>query len=126
MDEAKEETPPPPPRGVQPSLEQIARSVERLSQQVAELSQQNQNIEATVDTLRTESPANVHDETRLTRVITTAVSAVLSAKADQQFKVKLPTTLATLMEMYKYNENPHDVLHIKRFDDTFKYLGRSS
>ena len=59
------EIPQRPAEGAQLSLEQLAQQLQLLNQRVTELSQQNQHLVEEVNTLRTESPANVDDETKL-------------------------------------------------------------
>ena len=86
-------------------LRQLAARLQQLTAIVSEQTDslqvyrlENVALQQEIANLRTSSPANVSDEKKLTKIISTSVTEALNAKADNSLRINLPEALSTLME----------------------------
>ena len=101
----------------EPDIRGMLARLNEMSGAIGALTRENRDLRKDMDNIRKASPANVDDDKKLSSLVATSVTSALDAKADNSLRVKLPDTLAALLQKRPYNGgSPNTVLWMGDFD----------
>ena len=104
----------------EPNIREMLARLNEMSGAIGALTRENQGLRQDMDIIRKASPGNIADEKKFSSLVATSVTTALDAKADNNLRVKLPDTLAAMLQKRPYNGgSPNTVLWLGDFDDTF-------
>ena len=97
----------------EPDIREMLARLNEMSGAIGALTRENRDLRKDMDNIRKASPANVDDDKKLSSLVATSVTSALDAKADNSLRVKLPDTLAALLQKRPYNGGSPNTVHKK-------------